>query len=131
MLEVLVDGGLGIAIVPMSCAINPHPMKEYLMLKHTLKAVMSMPTDLFYPVGCVPCIMVWEAKKPHQSNPYYKTWFGYWKNDGFIKVKNKGRLDANRQWGETKENWLCSYFNREERAGVSVLAKVGHLDEWC
>ena len=102
MLEVLVDGGIGIAIVPMSSAIKPHYMKEELMSKHTLKAVMSMPNELFSPVSCVSCIMVWEAKVPHDSNSYYKTWFGYWKEDGFTKVKNKGRIDSKRVWTRIK-----------------------------
>lgn len=48
------------------------------MSSHTLEAVMSMPTELFYPVGTVTCIMVWTAHKPHAESDK-KTWFGYWK----------------------------------------------------
>lgn len=97
MLDCLENGGTGIAIVPMSCAISPHPMREELMNAHTLEAVMSMPTELFYPVGTVTCIMIWTAHKPHtESNK--KTWFGYWKDDGFIKTKHRGRIDLNHRW---------------------------------
>lgn len=89
MLDSLKIGGIGVAIVPMSCAISPHPLREELMRHHTLKAVMSMPDELFYPVGVVTCIMVWLVGTPHDiSNS--KTWFGYWKDDGFIKTKHKG-----------------------------------------
>lgn len=58
MLDCLQPGGTWIAIVPMSCAISPNSVREELMRFHTLDAVMSMPTELFYPVGTVACIMV-------------------------------------------------------------------------
>ena len=45
MLDCLVEGGTGIAIIPMSCAISPHPKREELLKHHTLDAVMSMPDD--------------------------------------------------------------------------------------
>jgi type I restriction-modification system DNA methylase subunit len=75
MLDCLRPGSAGIAIVPMSCAISPHPVREELMRYHTLEAVMSMPQELFYPVGTVTCIMVWTAGKPHVESDR-KTWFG-------------------------------------------------------
>lgn len=131
LLDFLAEGSTGIAIVPMSCAIQPHPLREALLKKHTLDAVMSMPDDLFYPVGVIPCIMVWRAKVPHNSNPHHRTWFGYWKDDGFIKVKKKGRVDFYENWGEIKNRWLTAYFARSEIAGFSVLKKVTAEDEWC
>ena len=53
MLNLLTKGGTGVAIVPVACVTAPHPMKEELLKHHTLKAVMSMPNELFYPVGVV------------------------------------------------------------------------------
>src|SRR5882757_7692867 len=91
MLDHLQKGGIGISIVPMSCAISPHPGKPELLKHHTLEAVMSMPDELFYPVGTVTCVMVFTAKVPHATSGR-KTWFGYWKSDGFIKTKHKGRI---------------------------------------
>jgi hypothetical protein len=35
--------------------------------------------------------MVWEAHKPHDST--FETFFGYCKNDGFVKRKKLGRID--------------------------------------
>ena len=83
MLDSLEPGAMGIAIVPMSCAIAPNPVRDELMKHHTLDAVMSMPQELFYPVGTVTCIMVWIAGKPHAKSDR-KTWFGYWRDDGFV-----------------------------------------------
>jgi type I restriction enzyme M protein len=46
MLDCLEKGGTGIAIVPMSCAISPHPARMELLKYHTLEAVMSMPDEV-------------------------------------------------------------------------------------
>jgi type I restriction-modification system DNA methylase subunit len=129
MLECLEPGSMGLAIVPMSCAISPHPVREELMKYHTLDAVMSMPQELFYPVGVVTCIMVWIAGKPH-TNSDRKTWFGYWRNDGFVKTKHKGRIDLNDSWSKIRDRWVKMYRNREVSAGESVLSLVTSTDEW-
>lgn len=130
MLDCLDKNGVGIAIVPMSCAISPHPKKEELLKHHTLDAVMSMPTDLFYPVGTVPCIMVFKAHTPHEVSDY-KTWFGYWKDDGFIKTKHKGRIDNDNSWSKIRDHWISTYRNREDIAGECIKQKVTASDEWC
>lgn len=131
MLNCLKEGGIGIAIVPINCAISPHPMKETILKEHTLEAVMSMPDDLFHPVGVVACIMVFKAHQPHNKNEYHKTWFGYWKNDGFIKTKHLGRTDLYNSWKDLRDSWLDSYFSKREEPGASVMQKVTAEDEWC
>lgn len=130
LLNCLKPNGIAVAIVPMSCAIAPHLMREKILENHRLDAVMSMPEDLFYPIGVVPCIMVFTAHIPHEQNRYHQTWFGYWKKDGYIKTKHKGRID-NGEWNDIKEKWLQSYFSRTQIAGLSVLKKVTFSDEWC
>lgn len=129
MLDCLETGSIGIAIVPMSCAISPNSMREELMKHHTLDAVMSMPQELFYPVGVVTCIMVWIAGKPHAESDR-KTWFGFWRDDGFTKTKHLGRVDLYDRWSTIRDRWVELYRNREVHAGESVLAKVSHTDEW-
>ena len=82
------QNGRVVAIVQMSCSIKNEKdliaVKEDLLKRHHLKAVLSMPDDLFYPVGVVTCILVFEANKPNKGR---KTWFGYFKDDGFEKRK--------------------------------------------
>lgn len=129
MLDCLVPGSTGIAIVPMSCAISPNPVREELMKHHTLDAVMSMPQELFYPVGVVTCVMVWIAGVPHAQEDR-KTWFGYWRDDGFIKTKHMGRIDFYDRWAGIRDRWVEMYRNREVHPGESVLAKVTPADEW-
>ncbi len=130
MLDCLQSGGIGAAIVPMSCAIAPNPVRDELMKYHTLDAVMSMPAELFYPVGTVTCIMVWIAGTPHKD-AVKKTWFGYWRDDGFVKTKHKGRIDQNDKWNIIRDRWIEMYRNREVHADESVLKKVTAEDEWC
>ncbi|MFB9239789.1 class I SAM-dependent DNA methyltransferase [Plantactinospora siamensis] len=129
MLDMLVEGGTGIAIVPVSVATAPSTFKDVLLRKHTLEAVMSMPHELFYPVGVVTCIMVFTAKKPHARSGK-KTWFGYWRDDGFIKTKHMGRVDLYGQWQAIRDGWVDAFINREVSPGRSVSAKVAADDEW-
>lgn len=129
MLNALQKNSVGIVIVPMSLAIALHPLREQLLKEHRLEAVMSMPDDLFYPVGVVACIMVFTAHVPHDSDPHHESWFGYWKNDGFRKDKKEGRIPTPR-WVNIREEWLKMY-RRKEVAGKSVWKKVGTNDEWC
>jgi type I restriction enzyme M protein len=130
MLDCLIKGGTGIAIIPMSCAISPHPKREEILKCHTLDAVMSMPTELFYPVGTVPCIMIFKAHIPHEQTNK-KTWFGYCKDDGFVKTKHKGRVDLNEKWAGVRDHWVESYRNRDDIPGECVKQHVTHEDEWC
>lgn len=130
MLEGLQKNATGIAIVPMSLAIAPHPMRDRILREHRLEAVMSMPDDLFYPVGVVTCIMVFTAHVPHESDKHHESWFGYWKDDGHRKDKVKGRI-ATERWLEIKEKWLMDFTNRKVAPGVSVRKKVTATDEWC
>lgn len=130
MLDCLKPGGTGIAIVPMGCALSASSLRAEILKDHTIEAVMSMPDQLFYPVGTVTCIMVFKAHRPHATENR-KTWFGYWKNDGFVKTKHKGRIDLNESWSSIRDRWVEAFRNREVHPGESVLQKVSAVDEWC
>jgi len=129
-LSELAPGSLFAHILPIGCLINKSPLKKELLESHTLEAVMSMPDDLFHPgAAVVTCIAVWTAKRKHPDN--YKTWFALWKNDGFEKIRGKGRIDLNNKWDNVMQNWINSYLNRETITGVSTLKTITHKDEWC
>ena len=132
MLDGLSKNATGIAIVPMSLVMDKNPLREKLLSEHRLEAVMSMPDDLFYPVGVVTCIMVFTAHTPHDSDEHHESWFGYWKNDGFIKDKVLGRIPKNEEsWNKIKEEWLASFSNKKDVPGMSVRKRVTKDDEWC
>ncbi|MCL2838454.1 MAG: SAM-dependent methyltransferase [Oscillospiraceae bacterium] len=130
LLSVLIVGGTGVAVVPMSCAIGTKfkEVRERLFKKHTLKAVFSMPDDIFYPTGTNPCVMVWEAHTPHDSSQ--ETFFGYCKNDGFVKRKKLGRIDAYGKWQKIESEWLKLYRNRDIVDGFSARQAIKHSEEW-
>lgn len=130
MLNCLKEGGTGIAIVPINCAISPHKTREALLKSHTLEAVMSLPVDLFAPVGVIACIMVFTAHKPHAASNR-KTWLGYWRNDGFVRTKHLGRIDQKHSWPDLRDQWVETFRNREIIDGFSVSRRVGATDEWC
>lgn len=133
-LETLVDGGTCVAIVPMQSALatkgKVFEYKKKLLEKHTLEAVLSMPDELFFnsKVNVVSCIMVFTAHKPHPKNK--ETYFGYYKDDGFVKRKGKGRIDAYGKWKNIKEKWLSNFINRKREPGFSINKIVTADMEW-
>lgn len=130
LLDILTVGGIGVVVVPMSCAIGTKykDIRERLMKKNTLKAVFSMPDDIFYPTGTNVCVMVWEAHTPHDST--IETFFGYCKDDGFVKRKKLGRIDIFGKWKGIEEEWLKLYRNRDVVDGLSARHCVTYKDEW-
>ena len=92
---------------------------------------MSMPLALFHDsdVGVVTCVMVITAHRPHPVGK--KTWFGYWRDDGFVLTKHLGRVDLNGKWPGIRSRWLAAYRNHEIIDGESAMAEVAPQDEWC
>jgi hypothetical protein len=134
-LEEMRSGGVVDAVLPMSSALNPNgkitELKKRLLSKHKLLACFSNPDELFYNTTAtvVTCVMIFQAHIPHPKN--YKTFFGYFKDDGFEKRKNKGRIDVNKKWEKIKEFWVSTYRNREEKLGISVFKEISFDDDWC
>ena len=134
-LDCLVDGGTCIAIVPMQSALATGgkvlEIKKKLLDNHTLEAVLSMPDELFFnsKVNVVSCAMVFTAHKPHPKNK--ETYFGYYKDDGFIKRKILGRIDGLGLWAGVKQKWIENFMNRKEEIGLSLNRKIKPSDEWC
>ena len=65
------------------------------------------------PLHTCACCMVFTLGKPHPEDE--ETFFGYFKDDGFVKKKNLGRIekvkkDATSQddtyWKDIEEEWL-------------------------
>ncbi len=106
MLHYLKDGGIGIAIVPMSCASNSGAkLREEVLKHHTLLACMTMPPNLFFDsrVGIPTCIMVFKAHIKHDENK--AVFFARWKDDGFVVIPHNGRKDSGK-WKIIKKEWI-------------------------
>ena len=133
-LEQLQKGSLCVAIVPTSCMLADSgkelELKEKILKNHTLEAVFSMPNELFYNsnVSVATCIVVFRAKEKHPDN--FKTYFGIWNDDGFIKIKNIGRTDYYHKWELIKKQWIENYRNKDEIIGHSIKKAITKNDEW-
>lgn len=78
--------------------------------------------------------MIFDLSQKHEKSNK-DTFFGYFKDDKFIKRKGLGRVemtdsDGNSLWVGTEELWLKLYKNRREVPGLSVMHQVTWKDEW-
>lgn len=84
-------------LLPMQAAIgNSAGIREYkkkMMEIATLDAVFSLPNEMFYPgASAVACCMVFDLSESHRHSNK-ETFFGYYKDDKFIKRKGLGRIE--------------------------------------
>ena len=87
-------------LLPLACAIGTGGYikgeKEALLKDNTLEAVFSLPSDMFYPGASVnACCMLFTLGQPHMraDGTARSTFFGYCRDDGFVKRKNLGRVE--------------------------------------
>lgn len=134
-----VKNGKLAVLLPMQCAIGSskevEKFKKSMLQKHTLDAVFSFPPDMFHPgASANACCMVFNLGVRHEKAPLQETFFGYFKDDGFIKRKNLGRVQkvqaGEGSWEEIEKEWLSLYFKRESKHGLSVTRKVTSSEEW-
>ena len=126
-------------LLPMQAAIGHSgdikAFKKKMLENYTLEAVFSLPTEIFYPgAAAVACCMIFDLSQRHEKSSK-DTFFGYFKDDKFIKRKGLGRVemtdsDGNSLWTGTEELWLKLYKNKREVPGLSVMHQVTWKDEW-
>lgn len=126
-------------LLPMQAAIGNSKetklFKKNMLEKYTLEAVFSLPDEMFYPgASAVACCMIFDLSQNHTKSDK-DTFFGYFKDDKFIKRKGLGRVErvtdnGESLWEQVKSEWLSLYRNKREVAGLSVMKKVGYEDEW-
>jgi type I restriction enzyme M protein len=89
-----------------------------------------MPDELFHNsnAGVVSCLMIFTANIPH--NYQKEVYFGYYKDDGFVKRKNLGRVDYFNQWSDIKNKWVNNFLNKKKEKGFSVTECITKNGEW-
>lgn len=128
-------------LLPVACAIGTSGeiarLKREILEENTLDAVFTLPNEIFYPgASASACCMVFKIGTKHNdiSNP--DTFFGYYKDDGFKKKKNLGRVEqidsktGKSKWAEIEREWIEMYRNRRAVDGLSATHKVNGADEW-
>lgn len=128
-------------LLPVSCAIGTSDdigrLKKEILENNTLDAVFTLPAEVFYPgASASACCMVFKVGKKHDSPATPDTFFGYYKEDGFKKKKNLGRVEQIDQitkkskWEEIENKWIETYRERRPEDGFSTKHKVKGNDEW-
>lgn len=128
-------------LLPLQCAIGSSKeiaeFKRKMLEEHTLDAVFTLPPDMFHPgASANACCMVFNLGTRHEKAPIKETFFGYFKEDGFVKRKNLGRVERTKPgseegvWADIESEWLDLYNRRQSVAGKSVTKHVTAADEW-
>lgn len=128
-------------LLPVACAIGTKgvikEIKEQILEENTLDAVFTLPNDIFHPGATVQaCCMVFKIGRKHSDISTPNTFFGYYKDDGFKKKKNIGRIEQmdpitqKSKWIDIEKEWIDLYKNRKEKPGRSATHSVSALDEW-
>lgn len=126
-------------LLPMQCAIGKSKeiaiFKELMLKDHTLDAVFSLPSDIFHPgASASACCMIFSLGERHKDkNDIVKkeTFLGYFKDDGFVKKKNIGRIEKYEGiWNDIETLWLSLYENKENKTGISITKHLTEKDEW-
>lgn len=128
------ENGIGIAIVPLSCASSKDTLtaRNVLLTKHTLLACMSMPMGLFSDakVGQGTCIMVFRAGVPHDFSD--TVFLAKWTDDGFKQVPHVGRVDCNNLWKKRHKEWMDMLKGIAPKNDYVYLNKsINPGDDWC
>lgn len=129
-------------LLPVAAAIGTSKIlqteKSLILDDNTLDAVFTLPNEVFYPGASVSaCCMVFTLGEPHvkADGTVKETFFGYFKEDGFKKKKNLGRVEqfddnGDSKWKAIEEEWLKLFRNHKSVDGLSATAEVSGKDEW-
>ncbi|SNV00475.1 Restriction enzyme BgcI subunit alpha [Megamonas hypermegale] len=129
-------------LLPVATAIGNKTIiqsqKVSMLKNNTLEAVFTLPNDIFYPgASASACCMVFTLGEPHikADGTVKETFFGYYKEDGFKKKKNLGRVEqfdenGNSKWKAIENEWLKLFRNHKVVDGLSATAEVSGKDEW-
>ena len=136
----IVKTGKLAVLLPMQCAIGTgadvKKYKQLMLQEHHLDAVFSLPPDIFHPgANANACCMIFDLGVRHNSVDT-PTFFGYYKDDGFRKKKNLGRVEkidpitGKCLWESIEAEWLKLYREGRQKKGLSSIKKVTYTDEW-
>ena len=129
-------------LLPVAAAIGTSKIVENekisILNDNTLNAVFTLPAEIFYPGASVSaCCMVFTLGKPHvdTDGTVSETFFGYYKEDGFKKKKNLGRVEqfdesGHSKWKIIEDNWVRLYRKKIVVDGLSAIEEVSGRDEW-
>lgn len=119
-------------IVPQSVMVGKNKeqqkLKEQLLQKHSLVAVITLNKETFYGVGTNPCIAIFKAHVPHDTKSRVK--FFSFEDDGYEVKKHIGLVATPRAL-DRKKALLDAYFNKSDPpTSFMVQSTIEVNDEW-
>lgn len=136
-LKYLKEGGIGLAIVPVSNqGASKNTDKVAVLENHTLLASILMPTQLFANIcnsgaSVGTCILVFKAHKPHQQflAEGGKTFLADWREDGFKMVNKHGRFEDKNRWYATGTGYHDKYMSDMKKTLENDFGKLTALND--
>ncbi len=120
----------GVIIAPLSTYFKDNDIRNRILKKHTLKAVINMPKELFQPNAMThTAIAIFETHIPHNNKEVI---FYDLKDDGFVLSKNKGRTDRLNKWKLIKTKLLDDLQNINNKQDYVTMLKINikEDEEW-
>jgi type I restriction-modification system DNA methylase subunit len=107
--------------------------KKEILQHHSLRSVMLLNPDLFYPAAAVQVVcLILELGVPYRGD----TQFVDFQEDGMVKDRTYGLMDKNGTWNQIKDEWLRILKERqsqpEKKDGcvTSVIKSITEEDDW-
>ncbi len=134
LLESVLEGGRVAVIVPVSAMIgktkDDKQLKADILNHHTLEGVISLNRQTFYGIGTVPCIAVFTAGVPHESEKLVK--FINFEDDGYEVKMHRGLVEDESR-SKDRRQYLLDCWRGERKDYPSrfmVESTVEASDEW-
>ena len=108
-----------------------------ILKNHRLRKVIKLPEDLFFGVGVITSIFIFEAGVAQDGKEFFAC---YMESDGLATVKNKGRHDVYGKWAAIEEHWVnvvlkqsgddtCQWVNPTEHLSYQMPQKPFEIFE--
>ena len=121
------DGKLIIIMPTPTLTHNQGGLTEKVLSKAKLDFVIKMPMNLFSEQKrTVNTSIFGFTKTPHKKTD--ETIFYNLKDDGFISIQHKGRIDKNGTWNKIEEDILDCILNSKEKAEFCVKKRIYNND---
>ncbi len=122
----------GVIIAPLSMYFKDDTIRENILRKHTLKAVINMPKDLFQPNASThTAIAIFETNRAFDYEADEVIFYDL-RDDGFTLAKNRGRTDVYNKWSKIEQSLLNDLSGKGKSPDniTFVKTKIKPKDEW-
>ncbi|WEK83145.1 MAG: SAM-dependent methyltransferase [Mycoplasma sp.] len=127
------SNGKVVAIVPLSVVVGKteyeKQVRNNILKRHTLEAVITLNKNTFYGVGTSTCIVIFTAWTPHDLKNH-KVKFIDFQDDGYKVLKHRGLVKTER--AEDRKQYLLEVYRNKIKAPnkFCIETTITEEDEW-